>query len=193
KSRYSDYDHMAKYPVYSFRDYVSKLGVTAQNKEIASVDLKLTSEEIAEGKKILDNLIANNKRTICLFTYATGAKCYDSAWWIPFYERLKKEYPHYNIIEVLPVENVSQIHFAAPSFYSKDIRQIGAFIANTDVFIGADSGMMHLASASKTPTVGLFKVTHATKYAPYNNRSVAINTNTSTIDDLIKVLNNILL
>jgi ADP-heptose:LPS heptosyltransferase len=37
-------------------------------------------------------------------------------------------------------------------FYSKDIREIGAVIANTEIFIGADSGIMHLASASLTPT-----------------------------------------
>jgi ADP-heptose:LPS heptosyltransferase len=66
-----------------------------------------------------------------------------------FYDRLKAEYPNYNIIEVLPVENVSQIGFKAPTFYSKDVREIGALMANTEVFIGGDSGIMHLASASK--------------------------------------------
>jgi predicted Rossmann-fold nucleotide-binding protein len=57
---------------------------------------------------------------------------------------------------VLPVENVSQIGFKAPTFYSKDVREIGALMANTEVFIGGDSGIMHLASASKVSTVGLF-------------------------------------
>jgi hypothetical protein len=45
----------------------------------------------------------------------------------------------YNIIEILPVENVSQIAFKSPVFYSKDIREIGAVIANTEIFIGADN------------------------------------------------------
>jgi ADP-heptose:LPS heptosyltransferase len=40
--------------------------------------------------------------------------------------------------------------------YSKDVREIGALMANTEVFIGGDSGIMHLASASKVSTVGLF-------------------------------------
>jgi hypothetical protein len=66
------------------------------------------------------------------------------------YDRLKAEYSNYNIIEVLPVENVSQIGFKAPTFYSKDVREIGALMANTEVFIGGDSGIMHLASASKS-------------------------------------------
>ena len=58
---------------------------------------------------------------------------------------------------MLSIENISMIQFRAPTFYSKDIRQIGSLIANTEVFIGADSGIMHLASSSQTPTVGLFR------------------------------------
>jgi ADP-heptose:LPS heptosyltransferase len=74
---------------------------------------------------------------------------------VGLYDRLKAEYPNYNIIEVLPVENVSQIGFKAPTFYSKDVREIGALMANTEVFIGGDR-IMHLASASKVSTVDFF-------------------------------------
>ena len=106
--------------------------------------------------------------------------------------QLKTKYDDYNIIEVLPVENISQIGFKAPTFYSKDIREIGSVIANTEIFIGADSGIMHLASAALTTTVGLFSRPNQNKYEPYNNNSVAINTNTSTTEESIKVINNIL-
>jgi hypothetical protein len=44
---------------------------------------------------------------------------------------------------------------------------------------------MHLASASKTPTVG-FSVTVIDKYA-YGN-SVAVDTNSTSTDDMIKVI-----
>jgi ADP-heptose:LPS heptosyltransferase len=65
-------------------------------------------------------------------------------------------------------------------------------IANTEVFIGADSGIMHLASASLTPTVGLFSITNENVYAPYNNNSIGINTEKSGIDDWIVAITNIL-
>jgi hypothetical protein len=42
-----------------------------------------------------------------------------------FFAALLQEFPDYNIIEILPVENVSQIEFKSPTFYSKDIREIG--------------------------------------------------------------------
>jgi len=136
----------------------------------------------------LDGIVPNDKKTIAIFTFATGAKCYSPEWWNPFYEKLKTAFPDYNIVEVLPVENVSQIDFKAPSFYSKDVREIAAFIANTEVFIGADSGIMHLASASQTPVLGLFSVTVPEKYEPYGNNSVAIDTNKHDYESIISLV-----
>jgi len=190
--KYPDHNHIAKYPVYSLRSYLSKRGIPNKDNTIPPLDLKLSPSEIDAAKLELEKLINKDQKTICLFTFATGQKCYSEDWWNEFYERLKKEYGNYNIVELLPVENVSQIGFKAPSFYSKDIRQIASFIANTDIFIGADSGMMHLASASKTPTVGLFSVTDIEKYEPYGNNSVAVDTNTMNTDAIVKVIDTIL-
>lgn len=188
----SDYNHIAKYPVYNFRYYLTKLGFAKSNKIIAPIDLKLSSSEIAEGKEILNDLVSNAKRTICIFTYATGAKCLSVEWWESFYSQLTTEYKNYNIVEILPVENVSQIDFKAPTFYSKDIREIGSVIANADLFIGADSGIMHLASAVQTPTIGLFSVSNIQKYEPYDNCSVGIDVNLYSKKDYIKTINSIL-
>ncbi|MWB95559.1 lipopolysaccharide heptosyltransferase family protein [Flavobacterium sp. GA093] len=188
----NDYDHIAKYPVYNFRNYLTKWGLHKSNKIIAPLDLKLDSNEIAEGKKILKTLTNNAKRTICLFTYATGEKCFSKVWWNDFYSKLKSEYKDYNIIEILPIENVSQIDFQAPTFYSKDIREMGALIANTDLFIGADSGIMHLASSVQTPTIGLFSVSSLKKYEPYDNCSIGIDVKKFPANDYFKVINSLL-
>ena len=191
--RFPDDDHMAKYPVYSFRRNLHAMGFNTSKRKVAFLDLKLSSDEIAAGKRTADAIVQNDKKIICLFTYATGDKCYSQSWWMKFYERLKSEYGDYNIIEILPVENVSQISFLAPSFYSKNLREIGGLIANAEVFIGADSGMMHLASAAKTPTVGLFQKTNTRIYEPYNPSSVAIDTGISDCDECMRILNRILL
>lgn len=190
--KHDDYRHMAKYPVYHFRDNLTQLGLKANEAPVPTLNLKLSPDEIAEGKKALQKIVPNDKKTIGIFTYATGDKCYSEDWWAVFYQRLQKEYSNYNLIEILPVENVSQIAFKAPTFYSKDIREIGALIANTVLFIGADSGIMHLASASQTPTIGLFSVTDPGKYEPYGNHSVAINTNKSDTEECIQIINAVL-
>lgn len=189
---HDDYEHIAKYPVYNFRYFLSQIGIEDKNEPIALIDLKLSEAEIANGKQILDKIIDPNKRTIAIFTFATGEKCYNPEWWASFYTALKKEYPNENIFEVLPVENVSQINFEAPTFYSKDVREIGSVLANVDVFVGADSGIMHLSSASKAPTIGLFSVSNLKKYEPYGNGSVGLGTSVLGVPDFIKAINKIL-
>jgi len=189
---YQDYPHIAKYPVYNFRYALTQFGIENKEEPVALIDLKLSPSEIAEGKKTLDKIIDQNKKTIAIFTFATGDKCYCVSWWEDFYAALKKEYPNHNIFEVLPVENVSQINFQAPSFYSKDVREIGSVLANAAVFVGADSGIMHLASASKVPTVGLFSISKLNKYEPYGNNSIGIDTTKNEIPDFIKAINSIL-
>ncbi len=192
-AKHSDYCHIAKYPVYNFRYYLSMLGVTErENAEMPTLDIKLSEAELTEGKKILGELIKDDRKTISIFTYATGSKCYSKSWWEDFYKTLQERYAdEYNIVEILPVENVSQIDFKAPSFYSKDVREIAAVIANTAFFIGADSGMMHLASASKTPTVGLFSITKESVYTPYNDSSTSINTNILCAQRCMAVLDKV--
>jgi len=192
KRRYPDHVHDAKNPIYGFRTLMQAMGIDRSAEPIPSLNLRLKDDELEEGKSIVKKVTGSQKPAICIFTFATGEKCYAPEWWEPFYERLKKEYPAFNIMEMLPVENVSQISFKAPSFYSKDVREIASVIANTDVFIGADSGMMHLACSSGTPTVGLFKVTNPEVFGPYGNGSVAVDTRTKSIDEIIAVVNKIL-
>ncbi|AWG21092.1 ADP-heptose--LPS heptosyltransferase [Flavobacterium faecale] len=187
KSQYPDYEHFAKFPVYEFRNYIQKLGHPAKKTAVPTLNMKLTEAELAAAKTILDTIAPNNKKTICVFTFATGSKCYPPSWWNPLYEKLQASFPDYNIIEVLPVENVSQIDFKAPTFYSKDVREIAAFIANTALFIGADSGIMHLASTAQIPVLGLFSVTNPVKYAPYGNASLAVDTNSNSAEQIIDI------
>ncbi len=191
--KYQDKEHAAKYPVYAFRNYLAAQGFPKNNSPVPTLNLKLSASEIEEGKKVLQKIVNNEKKTICLFTFATGEKCYSAEWWENFYERLKTEYKDFNIIEVLPVQNISKIAVKAPTYSNKDVRKVGALIANTEVFICGDGGIMHLASSVNTPTVGLFSVTNKNTFQPYNEKSVGINTNETGINDWIKILDNILI
>ncbi|ULC58164.1 glycosyltransferase family 9 protein [Flaviramulus sp. BrNp1-15] len=192
QAKYPDYKHISKYPIYNLRRYLEKLGFDENNSNLPVLDIKLNAEEIVNGKKILDDIIKNDKKTICIYTNATGEKCYSEDWWETFYSRLLEEYPNYNIIEMLPIENISKINFKAPHFYSKDIREMGAIIKNTSIFIAADNGVMHLASATLTPTVGFFSVTDPNIYAPYGNRNIALHTKYTNLEDWIKAIDKIL-
>ncbi len=189
-----DYQHIAKNSIYNLRQYLTQMGIPVRTSEIPSLDLRLDQQELKAGREKLFNLVKNDKKTICLFTNATGDKCYSEDWWTGFYGKLAQAFPDYNIIELLPVENISKLNFSIPSLYSTDVREMGAFIAASAVFIAADNGVMHLASASGTPTIGLFSVTNEKEYTPYSKKSFSVNTNTldhEGITDLIrKSLNN---
>ena len=187
-TKHADYQHIAKNSIYNLRQYLAQLGISGRDSELPSLDLKLDHEEIKAGREKLSHLVKNDKETICLFTNATGEKCYPEEWWKGFYEKLAQAFPNYNIIELLPVENISKLNFTIPSFYSTDIREMGGFIAGCSVFIAADNGVMHLASATGTPTVGLFSVTDEKGYAPYNHTSFSVNTNTVDHDGIIEMI-----
>ncbi len=186
------YMHMAKYPVHVFRESIEQFGFRLHNRAVPPMNLRLFKSEIAVGKKRLYELVGNEKKTICLFTYATDLKLYGESWWSHLLDELTERYFDFNIVEILPVQNVSQLSFRIPSYYSKNIRDIGSLIANTTVFIGADSGMTHLASAVNVPTVALFKVTNADAYAPYNANSLALNISDGDINHLLTVIDRIL-
>lgn len=187
-AKFHDYKHISKKPIYNLRRFLENLGYPKNNSELPVLNIKLNTDEIAAGKTILNNLIKNDKKTICIYTNATGSKCYSEDWWNTFYNRLLQEFPDYNIIEMLPIENISKINFKAPNFYSKDIREMAGIISNTSIFIAADNGVMHLASASLTPTLGFFEPTDLTVYGPYGNKNKAINTGNSNINDWINAI-----
>lgn len=182
--------HIAKAPVLSFRNDISKMGVLSTRRRIPKLSLMLSDDELSKGRELLNSLIDGRKKTICIFTYATGLKCLSSVWWNQFYWALKTEFPTYNILEILPVEKVSMISLQAPTFYSQNIRTIGSVLASAYVFIGADSGMMHLASSANVLTIGLFSVTSELAYGPYGNDSISLRTDQSSIPDLISRIKN---
>jgi heptosyltransferase III len=54
------------------------------------------------------------------------------------------------------------------------LSEIAAFLARANLFVGNDSGLMHLAAASGAPTLGLFGPTDAREYGPAGRRSAAV-------------------
>jgi ADP-heptose:LPS heptosyltransferase len=54
------------------------------------------------------------------------------------------------------------------------LTEVAACMRRLDLFIGNDSGLMHLAAAAGTPTLGLFGPTHASQYAPAGPRAAVV-------------------
>lgn len=185
-----DYMHMAKKPVYCLRNFIGEGYGGDNDKPVSELDIRLSKEDLEHGARVLHDLVGNDRKTISLYTFATGAKCFSKEWWMEFYDMLKKRFgDEYNFVEILPVENVSQIDFKEISFYSRDLFEIAAVMANTEMYIGADCGIMHLAGAAHIPVVGLFSMTDPRVYQVYGNNSVAIRT--SEVKDVGEIVDRI--
>ena len=52
--------------------------------------------------------------------------------------------------------------------------EVAAVLERSTLFIGNDSGLMHLAAAAGTPTIGLFGPTDATTYGPQGEQCLAV-------------------
>ena len=182
-----DYSHNAKNPAYNLRLQV-KNKIDRSEITIPKLDIKLRDYEIKNGEKLLKSMFRNQKPTISIFTFATGDKSYSKDWWKELYSKIKNFENDFNILEILPAENVSQIDFAAKSYYSRDIREIASVMSNVKIFIGADSGMMHLAHASNVSTIGLFKVTEPEFYGVYGDNNISVDTNIINSDNIISII-----
>jgi ADP-heptose:LPS heptosyltransferase len=72
----------------------------------------------------------------------------------------------------------------------KPLNLIGAFslkesiaaVSKLRLMIGGDTGLMHIAAASGTPTVGLFGPTQASRYAPWGARTAVAQTAIPALD-----------
>ena len=181
-------DHIAKKPIDILIFFLyNKKSITHYPK----LDIKLTAKEKRIGNEIISSLFAESKNTIAIFTNATADKKHSRQWWNRFCSKLEERLPNVNILEILPKENISQVDFQYRSYLSTDIREMAAIIENCSIFIGADSGVMHLATSTSTPTFGLFNGSSKPEvYRPFGDHKYFIETNKTSVDKLIEKIEN---
>jgi ADP-heptose:LPS heptosyltransferase len=54
------------------------------------------------------------------------------------------------------------------------LAEVAAVLARADLYVGNDSGLMHIAAATGVPTLGLFGPTPASEYGPVGPRAEAV-------------------
>jgi ADP-heptose:LPS heptosyltransferase len=67
---------------------------------------------------------------------------------------------------------------------AQDLLDLGAAFAHCRLFIGNDSGLMHLAAAAGTPTLGLFGPSPEWRYGPWGAKAALVRTRES-YDEII--------
>lgn len=60
--------------------------------------------------------------------------------------------------------------------YGQPLGVVAACLRRADLFVGNDSGLMHLAAAAGAPTLGLFGPSREEHYAPWGSRAAVVRT-----------------
>ncbi|WEN16521.1 glycosyltransferase family 9 protein [Rhodanobacter sp. AS-Z3] len=169
-------DHLAHRNVFLLRQAYA--GSTRT--DYPPLNVELTPEERHEAATVLDRVCGATRlqrgATVAIFPNATGAKCYSEEWWQQFVDTFQSLCPQVRLLEMLAAHGRSQLGSRLTPYYSRNLRRMTAMISCMDGFISADCGVMHLATASGTPTLGLFSVTAPAKYAPYGGANAALDT-----------------
>lgn len=165
--------HMAARPVHALR---WALGVDTAL-PVPSMNLRLSPHELACGYATLRRVLGLSgddagTPVVAIFPNATGAKQYGEAWWNAFLGELKALVTPLSIVELVAADGRSRVSNRYPTYFTSDPRKLAAFIDAAGLYISADCGVMHLASATTATTIGLFNTTDLRRYTPYGGTNV---------------------
>ena len=166
--------HVAKLPVYLLRAALRRAGET----DYPSPDIRLSRTERAAGSKALVRIMggahAAKRPVVGVFANATGAKRLEGPWWQAMLDHLETLMPGYAFLEFTPVFGASMLDLRYPTQYCSDLRKLAAVVSNLAAFVSVDSGLMHVAWASGTTTLGLFTGTDIEAWGPYGSNATVI-------------------
>lgn len=176
----TDLRHVGKLPVYLLREALKD----AHRDVYPCLGIALSLAERAWGRAMLDKIAGRDGPVVALFTAATGGKHLGTEWWQRFATRYAAAMPSARIVEIVPLTGQSVLEDRWPTYYSTDLRRLAAVISSASRFIAGDCGVMHLACAAETPTVGLFRGTNIAEWGPYGHRDLAFDV-TSMLPDAV--------
>lgn len=168
--------HVAKLPVYLLRQALNR--VDGDGAKYPQPDIRLSRIEREDGSRALSRIMggsnASSRRVIGVFANATGAKRLEHPWWKAMLDRLEILLPGYAFLEFTPVLGASMLDLRYPTQYCSDLRKLTAVISQLAAFISVDGGLMHVAWASGTTTLGLFTSTDVDTWGPYGTNTTVI-------------------
>jgi ADP-heptose:LPS heptosyltransferase len=144
------------------------------------LSLCLQSPEIEAGRSaITDAIHRKNPRaaatsTFGFFAHGTGSKPLERAWWVAFWKAFLELEPTAIPVEFLPSPSTTPTDERLASLHFPSVRDLTAAISTTRMFVSADTGPMHLASATPVPTVALFQASDPALYGPLKKNDLVI-------------------
>jgi ADP-heptose:LPS heptosyltransferase len=113
-------------------------------------------------------------RPVGFFAYATGAKALGQEFWLKFWDSFLSLEPRAVPVEFLPTLHAAPINPSFAALHVRSPRRLAAAMGQMCMFVSADTGPMHLASATSVPTVALFRASEPALYAPLKSCDLAL-------------------
>lgn len=126
------------------------------------------------------------KHSIGIFRDARNEKKIDNLCWIELITALNTLDNSFHFIDILDPHNKIPLHEDMNTVSEKNLRILASKIAHLDAFICGDTGPMHLASASCTPTIALFKTTSPKLYGTLGEKDLSLVMKTKSIETIAK-------
>jgi len=168
--------HQAIVPVYLLCNI---LGVPCDQPGVR-LSLHLQPSEIEAGRAAIakalqrKNVRMGSAGTFGFFAHGTGSKPLERTWWVAFWKAFLELEPTAVPVEFLPGPATAPTDERFTALHLKSVRDLTAAIATTRMFISADTGPMHLASATPVATVGLFQTSEPTLYRPLKSNDLVV-------------------
>jgi heptosyltransferase III len=184
-----------------------KLHQTERNLDIArQINCDLTVEEknnlriglTGEEIKFADDFIKKNlpDKSKNIFLFQPGAGKVQNRWdvknFIELIKLLHEKYNPYILINSGPIDKeitdeltkkLSEAGIQDIILYNP-IREVGAILAKSDLFITNDTGTMHVGAMVNTKVIGLFGPTNAYEWGPLNENGAYIQSKSQDINDI---------
>ena len=159
------------------------------------LDIKLSKEEIEYGEQELERVLKDAKlpvlsKTIALFRNARFEKKIPDEWWEKLIKEIKKLDNSIVIIDILSPDIPKKLNSECLEYSNKDLRKLGAFFRACGVYLSADTGPLHLASASKAKVIGLYNRTDAKTYGPSGKNDIVINYANKNFKEIANIIYN---
>jgi len=157
-----------------------------------ALDIKLSEAEKLQAKTELKELfkrngITQNSKVIALFRNARFDKKIPDEWWEAWHEALLERDKDIVVIDILSPDIPQKLNKKMLEYSSKDLRLLGAFFRECDLYVSADTGPLHLASAADAKVLALFNKTDKETYGILEEKSKTLDVNTLTSDTVAKI------
>jgi len=147
-----------------------------------------TNNEIYEAQQELQKILSSkDSKMIAIFRDARFEKKFNNQFWQELISNLQQK-DNITFIDILSPDVPTKLTSTILSYSQKDLKKLAAFLSLLDGFICADTGPMHLASASGVSTIALFKTTTPKLYGTLKPNDLSIVTQEKTISQISDII-----